>query len=84
MPWRVYLGPALFVTWLAGMGGYWDHPPASGLQMLGIGSIVYVFALALVLLRPRGAGGRGNSLANFPCFTYALTANVGAAWDSLK
>ena len=49
VPWRVYLGPALVVTWLAGMGRYWDHPSASGLQILGIGSIVYVFVLALVL-----------------------------------
>lgn len=35
--WRVHLGPALVVTWLAGMGRYWDHPSASCLQMFGIG-----------------------------------------------
>lgn len=37
VPWRVYLGPALVVTWLAGVGRYWDHPSASGLQMFRIG-----------------------------------------------
>jgi hypothetical protein len=59
MPWRVFLGPALVGTWLAGMGRYWDHPSAGLLQMLGVGSVIYVFVLAALLwgvivpLRPR-------------------------------
>ena len=60
--WRRFLGPALVATWLAGMGRYWDHPSASLLQMLGVGSVVYVFVLGALLwaviapLRPRGWG----------------------------
>lgn len=39
----------LLVTWLVGMGRYWDHPSAKTLQYLGVGSVVYVFALAAFL-----------------------------------
>ena len=59
LSWRSWLGPALVATWLAGVGRYWDHPSASLPQMLGVGSVVYVFVLgallwALVLpLRPQ-------------------------------
>jgi hypothetical protein len=45
----------LLVTWIAGMGRYWDDPNASALQHIGVGSFLYVFALALfiwVLLLP--------------------------------
>jgi hypothetical protein len=45
LSWRTWLGPALVATWLAGMGRYWDHPSAGLLQMLGVGSVVYVFLL---------------------------------------
>jgi len=82
VPWRVYLGPALVVTWLAGMGRYWDHPSASGLQMLGIGSIVYVFVLALVLWIVGGSLGARNwnyptvvtlvALTSPPALLYAI------------
>lgn len=48
------LGPrhlifGLVVTWLAGMGRYWDHPRPLLVQSLGAGSLIYVFALALLL-----------------------------------
>src|SRR3712207_7552248 len=39
----------LACTWLVGVGRYWDNPRASLLQHLGVGSVVYVFALALLL-----------------------------------
>lgn len=58
MHWQVYLGPALISTWVVGMGRYWDHPSAGSLQMLGVGSVVYVFALAALLwavMKPLGA-----------------------------
>jgi hypothetical protein len=53
--WRAYLAFGLFFTWLAGVGRYWDNPRAELWQHLGLGSIVYVFVLALMLapLRPR-------------------------------
>ena len=56
---RRHLALGLICTWLVGMGRYWDNPRVGWLQHLGVGSIVYVFILALFLwliiwpLRPR-------------------------------
>jgi len=56
---RAFLAFGLFVTWLAGIGRYWDNPRAERWQALGLGSLAYVFLLALFLwgllapLRPR-------------------------------
>lgn len=36
-------------AWLVGIGRYWDNPKVGLLQHLGIGSVVYVFVLALFL-----------------------------------
>lgn len=36
-------------TWIVGMGRYWDDPRAHLLQHVGTGSVIYVFALALLL-----------------------------------
>ena len=44
-----YLFYILFVTWLAGVGRYWDHPRAETWQCLGLGSLVYIFVLSLFL-----------------------------------
>lgn len=55
-----YFAWGLFVTWLAGVGRYWDHPAAATWQYMGLGSVAYVFVMALVLwavaapLRPSG------------------------------
>jgi len=46
---RYYLMFALLVTWLCGIGRYWDNPRAELWQYLGLGSVAYVFSLALVL-----------------------------------
>ena len=43
------LALGLAATWLVGMGRYWDDPDARLLQHLGLGSVVYVFALSLLL-----------------------------------
>jgi len=57
--WPAYLALGLFFTWLAGVGRYWDNPRAAFWQHLGLGSIAYVFVLALILwlllwpLKPR-------------------------------
>lgn len=57
--WRAYLAFGLFFTWLAGVGRYWDNPRAHLWQHLGLGSVVYVFVLALIIwlllapLRPK-------------------------------
>jgi hypothetical protein len=47
--WRAFLIFGLFFTWLAGVGRYWDNPRADLWQSLGLGSLVYVFVLALMI-----------------------------------
>lgn len=50
----------LLCTWIVGVGRYWDNPRVGLLQHLGIGSVIYIFVLALLLwliiwpLRPEG------------------------------
>ncbi len=44
--WLVYI---LIVTWLTGIGRYWDHPGAEPWQYAGLGSIIYVFILSAFL-----------------------------------
>lgn len=39
----------LIACWIVGMGRYWDDPRATWLQHLGVGSVIYVFALAMVM-----------------------------------
>ena len=46
---RRHLALGLFLTWLVGMGRWWEDPRAGLLQHLGIGSIIYVFVLSLFL-----------------------------------
>lgn len=45
----LYYGIGIGSTWLAGIGRYWDHPDAAWWQYLGLGSVAYIFILALVL-----------------------------------
>lgn len=50
-----HLALGLGCTWVVGMGRWWDDPGASLLQHLGLGSVAYVLALALllwVMIRP--------------------------------
>ena len=44
-----YLGYVLVVTWLVGIGRYWDHPSAYVWQYAGLGSVVYIFVLSLLI-----------------------------------
>lgn len=54
-----HLAVGLVLVWLAGIGRHWDDESAGFLQSSGVGSLVYVFVLALYLwfallaLRPR-------------------------------
>ena len=56
---RPYLVFGLLFTWLAGIGRYWDNPRAELWQYFGLGSVAYVFVLALLIwllltpLRPK-------------------------------
>lgn len=44
-----YLIFGLVVTWLCGIGRYWDNPRAELWQYLGLGSVAYIFVLAFIL-----------------------------------
>ena len=44
-----HLAVGVAVTWLVGMGRYWDNPHANLAQRLGLGSVVYVFVLSAIL-----------------------------------
>lgn len=46
---RVWLSYVFFVTWLVGVGRYWDHPSAHLWQYLGLGSVIYCCCLAGIL-----------------------------------
>lgn len=39
----------LVITWLVGVGRYWDHPNAEWGQYLGLGSVIYIFLLSLFI-----------------------------------
>ncbi|KZK87394.1 hypothetical protein PsAD13_00667 [Pseudovibrio sp. Ad13] len=41
-----YLAWGLLVTWLVGIGRYWDHPSAELWQYAGLGSVLYIYVLA--------------------------------------
>lgn len=36
----------LLITWIVGIGRYWDNPKANLAQHLGVGSVVYIFLLS--------------------------------------
>lgn len=44
-----YLAFGLFSAWIVGIGRYWDNPRADLWQHLGLGSLAYIFILALIL-----------------------------------
>lgn len=46
---RRHLALGLLLTWLVGMGRWWEDPRAGLLQHLGAGSLIYVFGLSLFL-----------------------------------
>ncbi len=43
----LFLG--IFITWIVGIGRYWDDPEAKFLQHLGFGSVVYIFVLSFFI-----------------------------------
>jgi len=46
--WR-WLAFVMVVTWLVGIGRYWDHPAAEVWQYIGAGSVAYIFCLSTLL-----------------------------------
>lgn len=80
--WHHFLAFGLLCTWLVGIGRYWDNSKAHLVQYLGLGSVVYVFCLALLLwlliwpLRPQRWSFRNVlvfvSLTSPPAILYAI------------
>ena len=79
--WRWFTFVAV-VTWLVGIGRYWDHPSAEFWQYLGVGSVVYIFCLSTLLylivwpLRPSNWTFSGVlifvGLTSLPALLYAI------------
>ncbi len=77
--WLIFV---LVVTWLAGVGRYWDHPSAELWQYLGVGSVAYIFCLSILLylivwpLRPSNWTFQGVlifvGLTSLPALLYAI------------
>lgn len=77
-----HLVVGLMLTWMAGVGRYWDNPRVGLLQHLGLGSIVYVFVLSgylfLVVLPLRPSNWSYRDLLIFvtltspPALLYAI------------
>lgn len=44
-----HLAVGFILTWIVGVGRYWDHPKAEVFQYFGPGSVIYVLGLALYL-----------------------------------
>lgn len=90
--WRLFLIAGLVFTWLAGIGRYWDNPRAHVWQKLGLGSVVYVFMLALLIwavmapLRPRNWSYRNVllflTLTAPPALLYAIPVEKFMPWDA--
>jgi hypothetical protein len=79
---RRWLAFVLLVTWLVGIGRYWDHPSAEPWQYLGLGSVAYIFCLSSLLfvvvwpLRPSNWSFRTVlvfvGLTSLPALLYAV------------
>ena len=79
--WR-WFAFVLVITWLVGIGRYWDHPSADLWQYLGAGSVGYILCLSLLLhlvvwpLRPSNWTYRGVlifvGLTSLPAMLYAI------------
>ncbi len=77
-----FLALGLISAWLAGVGRYWDNPRADLWQTLGLGSVAYVFAMALILwllikpLRPQNWSYRSVltfvGMTSPPAILYAI------------
>ncbi len=92
--WRAYLAFGLVCTWLAGIGRYWDNPRAHWFQHLGLGSVVYALALALLLwlivlpLRPKRWSYRNVlifvCLTALPALLYAIPVERFTSMDTAQ
>jgi hypothetical protein len=92
--WQAYLVFGLIFTWLAGIGRYWDNPRAEVWQYLGLGSVAYVFVLALFVwllllpLRPKNWSYRNVllflTLTAPPAVLYAIPVERFMSLDNAR
>ena len=92
--WQAYLVFGLLFTWLAGIGRYWDNPRAGLWQYLGLGSVAYVFVLALFVwgllapLRPKNWSYRNVllflTLTAPPAVLYAIPVERFMTLDNAR
>ncbi|MGB0839401.1 MAG: hypothetical protein ACPGXL_04630 [Chitinophagales bacterium] len=81
----------LIGTWIVGMGRYWDDSGAKFLQHLGLGSVIYIFVLAVfiwLIVKPFRVKEWNYftvltfiSLTSFPAVFYAIPVE---RWVSLE
>lgn len=79
--WRHFI-IGLIGTWIVGIGRYWDDEGATMLQHLGLGSVIYIFLLALfiwIIIKPFMVDNWDYftvltfiSLTSFPAIFYAI------------
>lgn len=79
--WRHFI-IGLIGTWIVGIGRYWDDEDASLLQHAGLGSVIYIFLLALfiwIIIKPFLVDNWNYfsvltfiSLTSFPAIFYAI------------
>lgn len=79
---KAYLLFGIVTAWIVGIGRYWDHPKAELWQYAGLGSVLYIFMLALILwlllmpLKPRNWSYQHVltfvGLTSLPAILYAI------------
>lgn len=92
--WKQYLVFGVVITWLAGIGRYWDNPRAHLFQHLGLGSLAYILFLSALLwvlfypLKPRHWQYRNVlvfvSLCSLPALLYAIPVERFMALDAAQ
>lgn len=88
---RRHLGVGLLFAWACGIGRFWDHPQPHPLQVLGLGSVIYVIALSLLLWVLVGLPGAKSwgllrltafvSLTSPPALLYAIPVERWVSFD---
>ncbi len=92
--WKRYLAFGVVITWLAGIGRYWDNPKAYLFQYLGLGSLAYILFLSGLLwllfypLKPRHWQYRNVlvfvSLCSLPALLYAIPVERFMSLDAAQ
>lgn len=92
--WKQYFVFGFLITWLAGIGRYWDNPRAHLFQHLGLGSLAYILFLSALLwvlffpLKPQHWQYRNVlvfvSLCSLPALLYAIPVERFLSLDAAQ